>query len=172
MRDEEKSSKPREMVHAAQAEAINWTHQYRRAHQGATDADELERIRAELHAAVMLYWEQLSRFAGRKQIETAWADETVFGDVTLEDLRKYRFAASKNRESQYDPDSGSAEPTVVEEPWRLEPRQALAVLDQLNKCAHLLGFDASPKDTRDRFTIAREDGETPEPHNDHVKQPN
>ena len=159
MPQEEKSDKPRQMVHRAQAEAINWIHRYQNAHQGLVDDDNRTKYQAGLHNAVFLYWKQIDRFSHRGQIETEWHHEEVFPDTTLEDLREMMLSTVTKTERESDPDTGSEERVTVERPWRLEPQQALRVHDQLDKCAHKLGFDASPKQPRPTYGWVEPDDE-------------
>jgi hypothetical protein len=120
-RDEEKSNKPRQMVHKAQAESINWIYKFQQVHQGLADTDRAK-AQAGLHNAVLLYWRQIDRFSDRGQIEHEWYEEP-----------------------EYNARKGRTETVRVEKPWRLDPQDAIRVHEQLDKCAHQLGFDAVPK---------------------------
>lgn len=149
---EEKSRKPREMVHRAQAQCANWLHQLRRARQGQPDAPDLDRARSEFHAAVMLYWEQIKRFRTRDHIEAEWYDEPAVelqGETQpLEALAERRLRTVATQQASRNPETNALQMTASREPWELGPRQALQVHDQLDKCANSLGFDAEPVQQR------------------------
>jgi len=145
--DDEPSSKPREMVHRAQAESINAIYRYQQVHQGLLDETKLNAVeaRASLHNAVMLYWRQMDRFSNRGRVEDIWHDEEIYDGVTLEDLRLKMLTVSTEVKREYNAANATEESVRVEKPWRLTPQQAIRVHEQLDRCAHKLGFDASPK---------------------------
>jgi len=151
MPSEEKSDKPRQMVHKAQAEAIEWIYRYQQIHQGLSDSMSRDEARAGMHNAVLLYWKQIDRFSHRGRIESEWHEEHIFDDTTLEDIREKLLSTKTEVTTEYDASKGKEEQVRVEKPWRLTPRQALRVHDQLDKCAHRLGFDASPKQTEPTY---------------------
>jgi hypothetical protein len=147
--NEEKSRKPREMVHRAQAQCSTCVLQLQRAHQGRPDAPDFETAREEFHAAVFLYWEQIKRFASEARIEELWHEEAV-GDLeyTLADLGRKRLETETVRREQTDPDTQSLQQLTEEQPWTLPPEEALQVYDKLDACANALGFDAKPDEDR------------------------
>lgn len=147
MTEDEKSRKPREMVHRAQAQCARSLHRLRRARRGEAPMT-FSQAQQAFHDAVMMYWEQIKRFSHRKHIETLWNEEQVFNGYTLDDLRKKRLDTAQRRSQQYDPDSNSTTEVLSRNPWTMDPIEALAVFDKLDQCAHQLGFDASPKDER------------------------
>jgi hypothetical protein len=149
---EEKSRKPREMVHRAQAQCANWLHQLRRARQQQPDAPDIDRAHAEFHSAVMLYWEQIKRFRDRDHIEDEWHREAVVEldgeEQPLEALADRRLGTIATQQASRNPETNAVQQTATRRPWRLSPQQALAVYDQLDKCANSLGFDAEPVQQR------------------------
>jgi len=156
---DEKSTKPREMVHKSQALCAEWLHQLRRARQGMPDSPDPERAERELHDAVMLYWEQIKRFRNREHIETEWYEEPVFDELALDELAAKRLTTQERAVTRTDPMTNSEETVTVEEPWQLTPVQARQVFDQLDACAHKLGFDAEPVEIRKTFGYEEVDAE-------------
>jgi len=148
--DDEKSSKPREMVHRAQASVANALHRLRLAHQEVRHTDERDELAREFHSAVLLYWEQIKRFSSEERIAELWHQQGVvklsgYDDPQpLQRLAEYRLRSETHREEVPDPESGGTTVRQVSEAWHLSPRQALAVYDQLDRCANELGFDARP----------------------------
>jgi len=140
---DEKSTKPREMVHKSQALCAEWLHQLRRARQGMPDSPDPERAERELHDAVMLYWEQIKRFRRNGHIEERWHSEPVFDGLTLQDLAEKRLTTEERVVTRTDPMTNSEETVTVDEPWQLTPIHARQVFDALDTCAHALGFDAA-----------------------------
>jgi len=149
----ESSGRPREMIHRAQALASKWLYRFRRARKGHPDAVSEQRAESELHDAVMSYYEQIRRFRGRSKIKQLWTEEAVGNGegwtdrqgrpVTLEDIGELRLHVQ--REERVTSTRGTGRREVVEDrqPWVMKPQQSLWVMDQLDKCAHALGFDAN-----------------------------
>lgn len=127
----------------AQAECASWIHQLERARQGLPGAVTESTAAGELHSAVMLYWTQIRRFRDQDAIQSVWSDERVPGfDFTLSGLSKMRLQTTESRQRVWNPDTGSEEVHRTSKPWQMSPNMALAVHDQLDRCAHQLGFDA------------------------------
>jgi len=103
----------------------------------------------------MLYWEQIKRFRHRENIQDEWSDEPVFesGDeqITLKDIAGLRLTTVTTQRQRENPDTNRSETVTETEPWTMSPRQALDVYDQLDACAHKLGFDAEPVEVRKKF---------------------
>jgi len=152
---DEKSTKPRGMVHRAQAQCAKWLHQLRRARQSLPDSPPVDRAEREFHDAVMLYWEQIKRFAHRENIEREWhetAHESIPTDEgTLASVRELRLATVADQVERVNPETMGTRIETVTEAWTMTPPQALAVYDQLDECSNKLGFDAEPVNIRKRF---------------------
>jgi hypothetical protein len=133
------------MVHRAQAKCIQWLHLLRRGRHGLKDGPSEERAKREFHAAVMTYYEQIKRFAHKQHIEREWHEEPILGEQTLDDLRDLRLGDIAEQTTRVNPDTMSRERVAESQPWMLSPREALLVYDQLDTCAHRLGFDAEAK---------------------------
>lgn len=158
MTSDEKSTKPRELVHRAQAQATKWLHELRRARQNLPSSPSVARARREYHDAVMAYWEQIKRFRNRDHIEREWHQEEIrhLGG-TLEDISLMRLSDIERETTEKDPNTGAEMVVSGSEPWVMDPQTALAVNDQLDSCAHELGFDADPKDKRETFGWVEQD---------------
>lgn len=152
--DDEKSNKPREMVHRAQARSTQRLHEYRLALHGEPGAPRPSTAARRLHVGTMLYFEQIKRFAAEERLEDLWHNETAVEidgtDKTLDELQELRLTQNVRVEQQIDPETNATEAVEEREPWRLSPQQALSVNDKLDQCANSLGFDARP--TRDADT--------------------
>jgi hypothetical protein len=146
---EEKSKKPREMVHKTQAAAGDWINHYRRAQRNLPQSPSIERAVPELHCAVMAYFEQMMRFRHKPVIEKEWHKQEVPGvGVTLNELSQQRLKTEQRRVTRFDSEANREVTERVDQPWTLTPRQAVNVNDQLDACAHKLGFDATTSDQR------------------------
>jgi hypothetical protein len=149
----ESSGRPREMIHRAQALASKWLYRFRRARKGHPDAVSEQRAESELHDAVMSYYEQIRRFRGRSKIKELWTAEAVGnGDgwtdaqgnaITLEEIAKFRLQVQREERVESTRGTGKREVVEYQQPWVMTPQQSLWVMDQLDKCAHALGFDAN-----------------------------
>lgn len=161
MRGEEKSQKPRELIHNAQRQVIKWLYSLRRARRGNSDVA-VERAREELHDATMIYFEQLKRFRTAGRINSMWNEDPVVevgGEkLTLAELGEQRLRTEVVERRQPDPETMGEVTVREEQPWTLSPRQALQVIDALDDCANALGFDAIPTRDADE-TGAGKDGE-------------
>lgn len=163
----EESRKPREMVHRAQGQCAQWLHELRRARQGLQQAPSRERARREWHDAVMLYYEQIKRFSHKEHIQDEWHEEEAVNGQTLADLGEKRLGTESETVQTRDPDTNATVSETRRRPWVLEPAEALDVYDQLDKCAHALGFDAEP-DRIERVTGAGEAATTDPEDVDHL----
>lgn len=147
--DDEKSQKPREMVHRAQANCANTLHRLRLVRQGVREGDG-EAAARQFHSAVMLYWEQIKRFSAQSRIQEVWHDEGVVPlrgyeePQPLATLGEYRLHNEPRSKEVPDPETGGTTVKTVETAWYLKPPQALAVYDALDRLANELGFDARP----------------------------
>jgi predicted YcjX-like family ATPase len=143
------------MVHRAQAQCAKWLHQLRRARQSLPNSPPVDRAEREFHDAVMLYWEQIKRFAHRENIEREWhetAHESIPTDEgTLASVRELRLATVADQVERVNPETMGTRIETVTEAWTMTPPQALAVYDQLDECSNKLGFDAEPVNIRKRF---------------------
>jgi len=152
---DEKSQKPREMVHRSQTQCAQWLHQLRRSRQGLPEAPELRRAEAELHDAVMILWEQIKRFSHRENIEEEWHHKEWEGipteDRTLESLRELRLGSVTTAVERKNPETGVRKIERESQAWVMDPGRALAVLDALDHCANTLGFDAEPVPVRKSY---------------------
>lgn len=165
---EEKSTKPREMVHRAQADATKWLHQLRRARQGVPNAPSIDRARCEFHDSVMAYWEQIKRFRGREHIQSQWTEEEISAlGGTLADLKHLRLGTESYQTKEEDPDTRLTKTVTRTEPWTMQPQTAMQVFDKLDDCAHELGFDAAPERRADTTGAGAVDVDDPE-EMDHI----
>lgn len=152
---EQEMAEPQKHLMAAREDCIKWLKHLRRGLQGLPQAPAADRARRELHGAVMTYYDQLRRFRHEERLAETWYQEPVVDGwtvidqgeeqpATLEALAAQRLAVSRRREQNVNPNTNAPTSEVVEEPWTLARDQALAVIDQLDTCAHMLGFDITP----------------------------
>lgn len=150
MAGDEPSTKPRQLVHSTQAEAVEWQHRLERAMRGLGPWN-VERATKEYHSAVMAYYQQIARFRHRKHIAEEWHEESVGQYDCLADLQAKRFEFEEREEAVEDPDTNETQTRTVQDPWIMDPQDALAVHDRLDRCAHKLGFDAEPDTVRESY---------------------
>jgi hypothetical protein len=148
---QEKSSRPRAMIHDAQQHAYQWHDMAMRSHQNVAEMSE-EGIRRMFHTAVLNYWTQLKRFKHSGHVENIWFEEitAVRGGTKLDDLGKLRFKSETTTGGELDPNTGQMT-QARERPLSLEIEESARVLDQLDKVANALQFDANAKEERERY---------------------
>lgn len=158
-------------IKEARRASVKAIHNYEKVHQTSGDREDLEKARAALHSAVMLYWNELKRFHRHPRIYELWNEDELTNDgLVLEDLRTRRFGESTKTETIENPETNATEQQTVREPWRLHPRQALAVHDRLDDCLHKLGIDQGwLNETRERYRSTKKP--SGDPVSDDVKQP-
>lgn len=160
-KNEEKSRRPREMIHDAQARAYQLHYLVLQAHQGVTDVDR-ERLRREFHTAVMNYWKQLERFSHNSHAKQFWDNQVIFErggqGVTLRDLGRLRLRTTTEHVETESPDTG---PTVEtrQQPVTMTEAESIEVLTALDRVANALEFDASAKNERPRYGAVEADEE-------------
>jgi protein-disulfide isomerase-like protein with CxxC motif len=166
--DDEKSQKPREMVHRAQANCANTLHRLRLVRQGVRDGNS-ESLARQFHSAVMLYWEQIKRFSSQSRIQKVWHNEGVVAlrgydkAQPLARLGEYRLRNEPRSKEVPDPETGGTTVQTVETAWYLKPSKALAVYDALDRLANELGFDARPARQGDKTGAGSGADHEPEP---------
>jgi len=150
MTDDEQSSRPRRMVHDAQARCAQAIYQLERARQGLPGAQSVERAKRELHSAVMLYWTQIRRFRDRDDVKKLWEkkalDPEQYPDTSLQDLAHLRLKHQPSEQLVWNDERGCEERRTVSEPFLMPPELALAAHDRLDACAGKLGFDAKTEE--------------------------
>jgi len=164
MAQEERSSRPRQMIHDAQEQAYRWHDMAMRAHQGVTDADR-ETIRRRFHTAVMNYWKCLERHSRSSHVRQFWRGRGLIptpgggDDMTLAELGGQRFETERIDGGGFDHESGEVE-GAEQQAKALSIRQSAAALEALDRVANALAFDAQAKEERPRSTpVEAEDGE-------------
>lgn len=161
MKQEERSSRPRQMIHDAQEHAYQWHEKALQAHQGVAQADR-EAIRRMFHTAVLNYWTQLRRHSDNKHARDLWTEPVITGDGeidALKDLGGIRFETERSGEGHFDPETGEVVGQTVR-PASLSIEQSAEALDQLDRVANALSFDAAAKEERPRYgAVEAEDGE-------------
>jgi len=160
-----------EDVRKARMRCFEAMSRYANLHQTRDSPEKLEQARAMLHTSVIDYWNAMKRFSNHPRIYELWHEDPITeGGITLEEIRNRRFTESTGNESVYDPETNSEEEQQVRQPWRLHPRQALAVHDRLDDCLHKLGVDQQwITETRERFKSSKSTQK--EPVSDNVKKP-
>jgi hypothetical protein len=154
------------MIHDAQQHAYEWHDMAMRAHQNVAEMSE-EGIRRMFHTAVLNYWTQLKRFKHSGHVRDIWKDEiTVTRDdeevavvrdsMSLAELGKLRFNSETTTGGELDPTTGKMT-QARERPTSLKIQESAHVLDQLDKVANRLQFDANAKEERDRYGSVKVD---------------
>jgi hypothetical protein len=152
---QERSSRPRAMIHDAQQHAYQWHDMAMRAHQNVADMSE-EGIQRMYFTAVMNYWKQLERFSGSSHVRDIWTVTIEEVGLALEDLREVRFKSETTQGGDLDPSTGQMT-QARDRPWSLEIEQSTRVLDQLDRVANALQFDAQAKEERPRYGSVKVD---------------
>lgn len=179
---DQEMQEPRRHLMAAREDCIKWLKHLRRALQGLPKSPSAERARLELHGAVMTYYDQLRRFRSLDRLEGPWHEQavadgwtttaTVANDgelervetpMTLELLGQQRLDVDRRKRRTRDPDTNATTTEIVEDAWSLSRQQALAVIDQLDTCAHKLGFDIQPSRQAKVTGAGKQNGDTPDP---------
>jgi hypothetical protein len=161
-----------EGIRKARKESVEMIYRYEKAHQISEEQTELEEARAALHSAVLLYWNEMKRFASHPAVYNLWHDEEITDrGLTLEDIRNKRFAEGVRTEQYHDQERNAMKQREVREPWRLHPKQALAVHDRLDDCLHKLGADKNWIDERrDQYRVSEPDTKE-DPIKDDIPKP-
>lgn len=122
-------------------------HEVLKAHQGIPV--EVANPEAELHAAVMQYWQQIEVVArGDNRVTDIWEDEIIFrtedGPVTgLESVDDFVLAGESRVERDIGPDGVNSD--SVHDSATLFPDQARQVLRHCDMVAHELGLLVDPR---------------------------
>ncbi len=137
------------MIHDAQQHAYQWHDMSMREHQNVADMSS-EGIRRMYHTAVLNYWKQLERFSSSSHVADIW-HETIDGvGRSLARLGELRFKTETVEGGDLDPDSGQLT-QARERPLSLSIEESTYCLDQLDKVANALQFDAQAKEERPRY---------------------
>jgi hypothetical protein len=130
---QERSSRPRAMIHDAQEHAYQWHDMAMRAHQNVAEMSE-EGIRRMYFTAVMNYWKQLERFSGSSHVRDIWNENIAEGwDMSLEKLREVRFKSETTQGGDLNPNTGQMT-QARKRPWSLEIEQSTRPAGSRGKC--------------------------------------
>jgi hypothetical protein len=143
------------MIHDAQQHAYEWHDMAMRQHQNVAEMSK-EGIKRMYHTAVLNYWKQLERFSGSSHVRGIW-DEDIDGvGMALDDLGQLRFKTEQVEGGDLDPTTGQMT-QARERPMSLTIPQSTRVLDQLDRVANSLQFDAQAKEERPRYGSVKVD---------------
>lgn len=144
--EQERSRKPRQMIHRAQAQVLDDIYKLHAA-RSTEDEQALAAAQQKLHASTMVYWRTLYRYHDHDSVRDLWTEPLGVGDdISLNDVRQLRLAEDVEHVERYDPDLATERRERRTRNWTMSPALALAINDQLDLCAAELGFAAPPEE--------------------------